>query len=1014
MCFYFSSAFLLTLFIRKIFKGLLVSQHMSDPDHNSLTERREKLKRFFQGGGEESKHAAWYFGVYAAVIILLFVFLGQQFRLGKLWLFVVIPALTLGLFFFRKWAWGVLLNIVAWGFIIRVQNLPLLKDVSTGNWIPTDLDPYAFLRYARYILEHGELMQVDMLRYYPLGFTGLGEFKFLSYFIVYLYKFLHFFSSSITLELADILYPPIIIAIGVVFFYLLVKKLFNARAALIASVFLIVVPAFLYRSMGGVPDKEPFGIAMMFAAFYFYIISLKSERMHGSFIHAGLAGVATGLMGLAWGGVTTIFLAVGLTTIVEVFLGKLKRKDMFAYGVFVAVTTFMLLEFSAGRFNFGSLLTSFTSAIMFFALAFVFVHLMLFEYDIFRVKKRVEEKYPLGFVSAGIVVVLGLLIVPLAYGGGFGYIGERVKDIYTDLIEPFGRSRWALTVAENHQPFLTDWVNNFGGWGYVWLFLVGSVFLFYQLVKNLEQRHVWKLMTGYTLFILLFVFSRYTPESVLNGSSMLSKFAYLGSLLVFVAGVAGFYWYCFVKDKREFEKILKFDQTLTFVIIWLVISLIAARGAIRLLFLLAPVTAVIAGYVADDLLRKVHFLPGYGYVKKSLFLTVIFFFLLLLIPQLSSKFFVAGFIAAALGFILPAFLQELSSGAREVVRILGYCFLGFFFLSLLFAFTQSTIAQAASIGLAYNQQWQEAGKWVRENTPTNAVFAHWWDYGYWVQTGWERATLSDGGNARGAINYFIGRHVLTGNWSHEKKYSEEALQVLGANNASHLLIVADEVGKYTAYSSIGSDANYDRYAWITTFGLDRNQIRETRNQTIYVYTGGTPLDEDLIYQNQIFPAQAAGIGGFYVPLQIIQADGQAQASISQPQAVIVYQGQQVQLPLECVYFNGVVQYYPNAALKGCLRFTPVISGNQGDPLGAVLYLSPRVSKTLFAHLYLFGEESPYFKMVYSDEERVPFALYQGRLIGPIKIWEVSYPEQLDIPKEFYGTELPDPRVNYVR
>lgn len=985
---------------------------MADPDHVSISERKAKLKKFFHGG-EKEEYAAWYFGVYLAVIVMLFVFLGQHFRLGKLWLFVVIPAATLLLFAFRRWHLGLLLNIVAWGFIIRVQNLPLLKDVSTGNWIPTDLDPYAFLRYAQYILEHGELMQVDMLRYYPLGFTGLGEFKFLSYFIVYLYKFLHFFSSSITLELADILYPPIIIALGVVFFYLLVKKLFNERAALIAAAFLIVVPAFLYRSMGGVPDKEPFGIAMMFAAFYFYVSSLKSESFKRSIIHAVLAGIATGLMGLAWGGVTTIFLAIGLTTIVEVFLNKLKRKDMYAYMVFVAATTLMLLAFSAGRFNFGSLITSFTSAIMFFALAFIIIHLVLFEYDVFRMKKKLEEKYPLGFVSAGIAIVLGLLIIPLVYGGGFGYIGERVKDIYTDLIEPFGRSRWALTVAENHQPFLTDWVSNFGGWLYIWLFLIGSVFLFYQLVKNLEQKHVWKLMAGYTLFILLFVFSRYTPESVLNGTSFTSKLAYLGSLIVFVLGVVWFYWYCFSRDKKEFGKILKFDQTLTFVIIWLVISLIAARGAIRLLFLLAPVTAVVAGYVADDLLRKVHSLPGYGYVKKSFLLTAIFFLLLMLIPALSSKFVVTGLMAAALGFIIPAFLGELSEGARNVTRIIGYCLVGLVFLSVLFAFAQSTIAQAASIGLAYNQQWQEAGKWVRENTPDNAVFAHWWDYGYWVQTGWRRATLSDGGNARGAINYFIGRHVLTGNWSSEKRYSEEALQLLQANNASHLLIVADEVGKYTAFSSIGSDVNYDRYSWITTFGLDRNQLRETRNQTIYVYTGGTPLDEDLVYNNQIFPAQAAGIGAFLVPVQMVETEGQQQIAIGQPRAVIVYNGQQIEAPLECVYFNGAVQHYPGAVLKGCLRFTPVIEGNQGDPLAAVMYLSPKVSKTLFAHLYLFGEESPYFKLVYSDEARTPFALYRGMLIGPIKIWEVSYPGGLEIPKEFYGTELPDPRVNYV-
>ena len=68
---------------------------------------------------------------------------------------------------------------------------------------------------------------------------------------------------------------------------------------------------------------------------------------------------------------------------------------------------------------------------------------------------------------------------------------------------------------------------------------------------------------------------------------------------------------------------------------------------------------------------------------------------------------------------------------------------------------------------------------------------------------------------------------------------------------------------------------------------------------------------------------------------------------------------------------------------------------------------------MFAHLYLFGEGSENFKLVYSDESRIPLAVYNGRPIGPIKIWEMNYPEKLDIPKEFYGTEVPDPRVEII-
>ncbi len=39
--------------------------------------------------------------------------------------------------------------------------------------------------------------------------------------------------------------------------------------------------------------------------------------------------------------------------------------------------------------------------------------------------------------------------------------------------------------------------------------------------------------------------------------------------------------------------------------------------------------------------------------------------------------------------------------------------------------------------------WLDATNWIKENTPTDAVIFSWWDYGYWIQTLGERATLAD-------------------------------------------------------------------------------------------------------------------------------------------------------------------------------------------------------------------------------------------------------------------------------
>jgi len=331
-------------------------------------------------------------------------------------------------------------------------------------------------------------------------------------------------------------------------------------------------------------------------------------------------------------------------------------------------------------------------------------------------------------------------------------------------------------------------------------------------------------------------------------------------------------------------------------------------------------------------------------------------------------------------------------------------------LSLLVGFYNNTSDQAKYVGSIYNQQWQIAGDWARKNTPENAVFAHWWDYGYLVQTGFNRATLSDGGNARGAINHFIGRHVLTA------QNNTESLEVLKASNTTHLLIISDEIGKYPAFSSIGSNENYDKYSWINTFSLDSNQIRETRNGASYIYTGGTVLDEDLIYQGKLYPRKAAGIGAFILETQNVENNGTITGSnFVQPRAILVYNGQQIEVPINCIFFNNQKLSFDNPnGIDACLRIVPVISGNQQNLIGALMYLSPRVKRTLLTRLYLFNEEDENFKVVYNDEGSMPLAIYQGRLIGPLKIWSISYPSNLNVPKEYYGTEVPNPEVEKIK
>ncbi|MBU2637810.1 MAG: hypothetical protein KJ955_02460 [Nanoarchaeota archaeon] len=867
----------------------------------------------------------------------------------------------------KTWLIYIVMLAIAWfGYYIRTRNLPLLQ----GKWLP-DVDSYAFLRYAEYIAEHGKLMANDVLRYYPFGFDPRGEFGVLSYCIAYFQKILQIFNPNATTVDATILYPALAFFIAAIFFFLFVKKMFNYKIAIAATAFFAVVPAFLYRTMAGVADKEAFAVALMFAALYFYVSALKSEKPPQFIPFSMLAGFLSGVMAAVWGGYIFVMLSIGLHAIICTVLGIFKKRQFYCYTIWMLGLMIFAHLFYPARFILTAFITSATSQIMLlgFFSALVYFTLNFKQFASFR--EKIEKKMPLGIFALGVIIAAGVIL--LAFTQGYSVIQDVAKEVVSTFTEPFAQNRWQMTVAENHQPYFTDWIGQFSSGNgletllgplYMWLFFGGGILMFYVLIskiKTIQKKNVWLLTGAFALFILLFSISRYSPSSTFNGETPISQIAYIGSLIAFF-GILGYGYVKYIyKNKEANESVSKIDMMIPLVIMWFIISIIAARSAIRLLFMFAPATAVLAGYCAVGLFERAKNL------KKDAYKIV--------------------------AFIL-------------IALIVGLTFWGF---------SKNVLAQASYVGPSFNQQWQNSMAWARENTPEDAVFAHWWDYGYWVQWGSNRATISDGGNAYDGINQFVGRHVLTA------QNETEALEFLKARNVSYLLIVSDEIGKYPAYSSIGADVNYDRYSWISTFTMQPNQIRETREETIYLFAGGTPLDDDFIYQGKLFPANAAGVAGVFLPIKNINVqEGNETKTIQklgQPEAVLVYNGQQTNVPLRCVYLNGQeIVFEGNEMLDGCLRIIPTIDGNGAvNPLGAGLYLSPEVYRGLFAKLYLLNQNWPYIKLAYSDENTgMPLALYQGRLIGPMKIWKVDYPEGLNVPPEYYKNELPDPRVNEIK
>ena len=88
---------------------------------------------------------------------------------------------------------------------IRLQNLELLKDSTTGEYIPLALDPFYFLRVAETGLEYGfnNMPNFDAMRQ---PFEVAWHSEILPKVLVMMYKVANFFGDY-SLQHIDVLYP---------------------------------------------------------------------------------------------------------------------------------------------------------------------------------------------------------------------------------------------------------------------------------------------------------------------------------------------------------------------------------------------------------------------------------------------------------------------------------------------------------------------------------------------------------------------------------------------------------------------------------------------------------------------------------------------------------------------------------------------------------------------------------------------------------------------------------------
>ncbi len=866
----------------------------------------------------------------------------------------------------------IVLAIIVWLSVkIRTRNLPLLRDITTETWtLGPDLDPFLFLRWAKYIVENGTLFAMDTMRYVPLGYDVRGELLFHPYLMAWFHKIAVLFGSESVTHSA-VLYPVFMFALTVIALFLFTRKIFVSSLgerqaniiALISSFFLTIIPVLLPRTIAGIPEKESAAFLFMFLAFYFFLCSWESKKFVRGATFAILAGASTAGIALIWGGALFVFLTIGPAAFIAFLLGKMDKQKFYLYSLWVVSALALVYPFST-RFSIIGFFTTYITGSLIFVFFVAAFHMFVFTpYLAKYFTSEKLSKIPPKIISTILLLIFIFFAISIFFGPSF--IFSQIKSIWDTLIAP-SSTRLLLTVAENRQPYFTEWSGSFGPIFkgqpiFFWLIFFGSIYLFYKMISRmLMKKERIMLVLSYVAFLFFLIFSRYSPNSTFNGTNMLSIFVYILGFVALV-GCFGYYYYIYHKRNEE-HKLKNIEMGFIMLFIFFFFSILAARSAVRTIMVLVPSASIIVSYFSVAIFNDAK------KIKDNTLKT--------------TAWVIVGIIIIAMVFAGYRFYGQINAEAANY---------------------------APSI---YTQQWQKAMEWVRDNTPKDAVFGHWWDYGYWLQSIGERATVLDGGNAIGHWNHLMGRYALTGT------NNTEAIEFLHAHDTTHFLIDSTDIGKYGAFSSIGSDLGYDRRSWISTFLRDNNQVQETKNSTIFVYAGGTVLDGDIIYDNngtRIFlPGGSAGIGAV-----LIEMDSSRNLS-SQPQGIFVYQNKQYKLPLRYAYVKGKFIDFGSGVESGVFLYTKLTQTSL-ELDGALLYLSERTVKSQLARLYLYKEDNPYFKLVHSEDDFLvaqvkaqnpeigDFVEYGG-LRGPIRIWEIDYPSEVGFREEYMLTYYPEEKL----
>ncbi len=285
---------------------------------------------------------------------------------------------------------------------------------------------------------------------------------------------------GISISLYDfvVLFPVFIGSFSTLAIFLLVKRISNASAGLLAALVIAFSPPIIQRGALGWYKSEPLALFLIILGSYIFLtIYNENISKRGLILRAGIAGIILGFANTTWGGALYINAVFGALLLISPFLKVDLRKTVYLGSVFVAMNLISSSIFPRPGPSF-----------IFGPGGLVLIGGLLFAITSYSIKNTVNSKIYFKTLLKAVFVFALIGMILLSF--------ESVTSLslrYQTVLDPFLRTAEPLveSVAEHQSPTGADFLSSY----FSLLFLVG-----FGTIMMLRKRSIG---AGYTLILAL-------------------------------------------------------------------------------------------------------------------------------------------------------------------------------------------------------------------------------------------------------------------------------------------------------------------------------------------------------------------------------------------------------------------------------------------------------------------------------------------------------------------------------